>query len=164
MNVNLKDPKTNETCLHILSKTKSNNVDNEIAKILMKAGARPDCQDFEGNTPITICINMKNYQLFEAYLTCFNIHDASLPDVPILTKQEKLEWKKKLFQNTNVKDKEQNKMEIDDNNNNNNNNNEIEDVKMIDVEDNKNEIEKNVNVNVNAINTNENEEEEKKIE
>eukprot|EP01083_Nonionella_stella_P092242 258159_1 len=82
-NVNVKIPKTKQYPLHILADNTPSDKDSEMALILMQKGARPDYQDTDGRTPISLAIQRCNWKLFETLIVSFDVNTAGKPQKTI---------------------------------------------------------------------------------
>merc|ERR1712130_76289 len=97
-------PKTKESPLHILANNAPSNKDSEMALVLMQKGARPDHQDKDGNTPISLAITHQNFDLIKTMILKFDINLAAKAQKAI---DWKLEEKKQRLRLNGDEDEEQ---------------------------------------------------------
>eukprot|EP01084_Bolivina_argentea_P254114 427109_1 len=79
----------------MLAANVASEYDEEMAQILMKSGARPDSQDKDGNTPISLAIQNENFKLIKVFINGFDKEIASKPEIAINWKLEENKNKNK---------------------------------------------------------------------
>merc|ERR1712228_974097 len=81
-----KIPNSLLTPLHILADNAPSDEDSKMALVLMQKGARPDAQDKDGNTPISLAITHQNFKLIETMIVEFNKEIAG-------TAKKSIDWR-----------------------------------------------------------------------
>merc|ERR1711924_87520 len=74
---------TRESPLHVLADNAPSDNDSAMALVYMQKGARPDAQDIDGNTPISLAISHQNFKLVETFIVEFDAEIAGRAKKPI---------------------------------------------------------------------------------